>query len=82
MPYNTMSHVGLEDDYATKEQLTAMSTSWHYGWRWRGPEKCDSCDIQPCGLITFPDPDCEVHKHKRLAAAKQLHHVQDCAGKR
>ena len=39
MPYDPMSHVGLEADYAvTPAQLTAMATQWHYGWSWKGPE--------------------------------------------
>lgn len=83
MGYNTMSHVGLEADYGvTKEQLTHMSKNWHYGWRWTGPEVCNTCVIAPCGLVVVPQNDCEVHRHKKMASAKQLHHEKDCAGAR
>lgn len=78
MPYNTMSHVGLEDDYATVEQLKEMAASWHYGWAWHGPEtgKC-GCSLRPCGLLV-PSSACSVNHAQRLGTAKQLHKWMDC----
>lgn len=79
MPYNPMSHVGLEADYAvTPEQLVSMSTSWHYAWTWSGPETTDcACHPQPCGLVTI-HPSCHYSHGRKVAAARQLHKAADC----
>ncbi len=79
MPYNTMSHVGLEDDPVTKEQLTAMSTSWHYGWVWSGPERPCMCKKASCGLIVTVERRCTMHT-LTYGAAKQLHKASECPG--
>lgn len=53
MTFNSMSHVGLEDDFVTPAQLTQMSQSWHYGWEWSGPEPTGSAmyDVISEGLL-------------------------------
>lgn len=80
MPYNTMSHVGLEDDYATPEQLTKMAGSWHYAWTWSGPQPDDcSCTLQPCGLVV-PDSECHLEHGRIVGRARQLHKAKECPG--
>lgn len=96
MPYDSMSHVGLEDDHATPEQLRAMSTSWHYGWSWHGPEPAGTnlqsaggghlvssaclCHRAPCGLVVVVEPECFTHRGAKYGAAKQLHKAKECPG--
>lgn len=85
MPYDTMSHVGLEADYyVTPEMLAKESVKWHYGWTWAGPERSctvtdggSPCQPSPCGLITTVSEACSTHE-PRYAAAKQLHKASEC----
>ncbi len=85
MAYNTMSHVGLEADYyVTPEMLSNLSTTWHYGWSWKGSEidiGC-RCVFAACRLIARINPDCYYHHDKQYGAAKQLHKAADCPGEK
>lgn len=95
---NTMSHVGLEADYSvTPEQLQALSSRWHYGWSWKGPEPEGTslrgaggqplvdtmclCHRAPCGLVVVVEPMCFTHRECKIGAAKQLHKAIDCPGR-
>lgn len=96
MPYNSMSHVGLENDLVPPHMLKAMSTTYHYGWAWNGPEPengallaangaflCSTmclCDRAECGLVTRIEVECSIHRDEQLGRAKQIHKASECPG--
>lgn len=80
--------VPVAEEVINPEHLRTLSTTWHYGWQWSGPEKLHwqgrkktyvcRCSRAACGLVIRVNQDCFFHQGAKLGAAKQLHRALEC----